>query len=348
MFINQGDGTFPNSSSYATGDNPHYLVAEDIDADVDLIVPNETNIGSISLFFNLGDGRVSDSRVDVPVSAGPRSVVVDDVDGDGALDIVAVGPGALSVLMQRGQEDSELSTLSVPVGSGQRNLVATDLDGDDDIDFVLEGEGLFVLRQEEDGIFSDPILIDSADASSVVAADFDSDGTLDLAIDTVTLYPGDGAGGYIFELTPFLEPQFIGLVAATDFDGDGVTDLLAYGDRFFSVLLNKGGQFEATELYESRMPGDACDVDGDGDIDIVVHDFVPDKIFFNRGDATFEESDVTVGTASETLVPDDVFGVSADLHGDSDIDFLGASFPNPDGTVELVVPGTTATHPTPC
>ena len=83
MFINQGDGTFPNSSSYATGDNPHYLVAEDIDADVDLIVPNETNIGSISLFFNLGDGRVSDSRVDVPVSAGPRSVVVDDVDGDG-------------------------------------------------------------------------------------------------------------------------------------------------------------------------------------------------------------------------------------------------------------------------
>ena len=57
----------------------------DGDGDVDLVVANWSEV-SLSLLINQGDGTFE--RRDMPVSAGPRSLVVADVDGDGDEDIL--------------------------------------------------------------------------------------------------------------------------------------------------------------------------------------------------------------------------------------------------------------------
>lgn len=137
-------------------------------------------------------------------------------------------------------------------------------------------------------------------------------------------------------------------VAAADLDGDGDNDLVIGNDPeeggdAMSVLLNNGdGSFQPQVDYptaeEAAWWPTPIDLDGDGDLDLVV-DLITGQsplseagvgLWYNNGDGTFTEGERTFFDLSMigNIVPED-------LDGDGRIDLVVRSFPDPQVSVLL-------------
>jgi len=75
---------------YTTGGTPEYVSIADVDGDskLDLVVANEGS-ASISVFKNTSTSSISfASKIDFATSAGPISIVINDIDGDNKPDFI--------------------------------------------------------------------------------------------------------------------------------------------------------------------------------------------------------------------------------------------------------------------
>lgn len=125
-----------------------------------------------------------------------------------------------------------------------------------------------------------------SDVGDSAFGDVDNDGDLDLMVTgkggpvLSTLYINDGEGNYTEAPSdPFVD-VFSGTVEFGDLDGDGLQDLLIVGStagpvRTANLYFNQGGgNFFASPsmVFEPSEGGDADfgDVDGDGDLDVII------------------------------------------------------------------------------
>ena len=134
--------------------------------------------------------------------------------------------------------------------------------------------------------------------SALAAADFNGDGKLDLAVasegaEDVTIFLGDGRGQLrragVYASGP--DPTEI---AVADFDKDGHLDMAIanHGTPRVSVLLGDGrGAFRpapGSPLAVHSLPHPhtigACDVDGDGRLDLVIDSWGENRFTLLRGD----------------------------------------------------------------
>ncbi|MCA9730395.1 MAG: VCBS repeat-containing protein, partial [Candidatus Eisenbacteria bacterium] len=171
-------------------------------------------------------------------------------------------------------------------------------DGDGDLDLLLIRESASRLYRNDGGIFTNsgvglPGLL-NADAAW---GDYDNDGDLDFVVAGATLvmpYPFDPTtvrygdtrlyrndGGSFTRVTESLADLYDGSVAWGDYDNDGDLDLLLTGTRRLSVnqatpetylYRNDGGTFvdRSTMRDVYRSEGEWADVDGDGDLDVLL------------------------------------------------------------------------------
>ncbi|HSR66776.1 MAG TPA: CRTAC1 family protein [Acidobacteriota bacterium] len=143
------------------------------------------------------------------------------------------------------------------------------------------------------------------------------------------------------------EKQYIlesmsGGVALFDYDGDGWLDIyLVNGGRWEEVL--QGRRTVRNALYRNRgdgtfqdvteragVPGSlwdmgavAADFDNDGDQDLYVTSFGPNKLYRNRGDGTFEDISESSGTADPRWSSAAAFG---DYDGDGRLDLAVVNY----------------------
>ena len=128
----------------------------------------------------------------------------------------------------------------------------------------------------------------------VVVFDYDGDGDEDVFLASGGLLPGAE------------QPAWAGSRLYRN-------DRVGRGGRFVDVTERSGLSAIPVELYASG--GVAGDVDGDGDLDLYLTAFGPNRLWLNRGDGTFES--VTCG--AET--PDwSASAALADVDGDGDLD----------------------------
>jgi len=128
--------------------------------------------------------------------------------------------------------------------------------------------------------------------------DFDDDGDLDIAVandadGTISILENNGSGVYTASGSVSVKAHPYS-IAGGDFDSDGDLDLAVahntpIGDIVsVSILLNDGdGSFSLDHLESAASLLQivlSCDLDRDGDSDLVVSDFVDDSVMVLKGD----------------------------------------------------------------
>lgn len=260
VFFNEGQGNFEEMQRLLGRDQKgQALGAIDIDADgwVDLVLVTETGDRNV-VFLNDGTGRFVHGWRFGEVSDNGRDLTSPDLDGDGRPDLVVanrgqpnrayrnVGPDGLEPWFDFGEEAG--ATVAVAAG---------DLDGDGRPDIVTadwsgESRGIHVWRNEGGGRLTHGGTYGSPGESpfGIDLGDLDGDGALDIAVVVGQRNPQDpGAEGFEYDRW---EP--------------GGQD---------HVLLNDGtGRFwdriELGEPDDRSVCVELADLDGDGDVDVVI------------------------------------------------------------------------------
>jgi hypothetical protein len=163
------------------------------------VVTADPDLNSVGVL--LGNGTLG-NETDYGVDAGPLSVAVGDVNGDGKPDLVSadVSGDAVSVLLGNGNGTFQAAQ-TTGVGVSIQSLALADLNNDGKMDVVTAdyGAGVSVLLSKGDGTLSLPISALAGNAPFAVAAgDWSGDGLSDVAVansgsSNVSVLLNDGA-----------------------------------------------------------------------------------------------------------------------------------------------------------
>jgi hypothetical protein len=238
----------------------------------------------------------------------PRSVLVDDFNGDGILDVAVTNQYSNSVSVLLGNGDGSFRPAqNYYAGTLPFGLAVGDFNGDGKQDLVVTNDlplgRVSVLLGNGDGSFQPPLTysLESAFPISVAVGDFNGDGKLDVVTAndagfSVTVLLGNGDGSFQSPVQYAVPAS--SFVAVADFNRDGVLDLVTTGftsdsPRYVaSVLLGKGdGSFAPPLAYEVGQDSRSVavgDLNGDGFPDIVTANFESDdvSVLINAADWT--------------------------------------------------------------
>ncbi|MDO7875678.1 FG-GAP-like repeat-containing protein [Hymenobacter sp. ASUV-10] len=144
--LNDGTGNFTapaTNSNPAVGDSPTNMTIGDVDGDGDLdFVTTNLYVGTVSVRLNDGDGNFTAPATNPDPAVGdlPNMVVLDDVDGDGDLDLLTAnyGSGNISVRLNNGSGNfmAPATNPDPAVGSVPLGVTLGDVDGDGDLDLL--------------------------------------------------------------------------------------------------------------------------------------------------------------------------------------------------------------------
>ncbi|MFP5230300.1 MAG: FG-GAP-like repeat-containing protein [Acidobacteriota bacterium] len=295
--VTNAKGAMQSYGTVSMDTYPTALVATDLNGDQnnDIIAggENSANQATVTVLLGKADGSFGAGTDYVLPGAQFVSLTVDDVNGDGKADIIAVSgpsnqPIDYSVLLGNGDGTFQAPVNSTTGPSGnpaQLGQVITaaltssghkDLISSTGVVFLGKGDGTFT-QSSTQAPFSG--------ANDLVSGDFNHDGKMDVAVtanDAISIFYGNGDG--TFAAGPsYATIQNEGHLLALDMDGDGNLDLLTgdgsngiYGGdaltpwEAYILMGNSDGTFVgAQSLPFANNGSNVADVNGDGNVDAV-------------------------------------------------------------------------------
>jgi hypothetical protein len=229
--------------------------------------------------------------------------------------------------------------------ASMKSLVYADVDGDGDDDvlgvtfasnvllLLNNGSGFFVNATASSGV---GVAVNRVVAVSV--GDIDGDGDLDVIVSATAspyiVMENNGSGRFADATAARLIPgAAIASAAPTmvDVDGDGDLDLFAPGSSGNRLYVNVGngtlvdaGSNRGVASYSGGgvvRGSTAADVDGDGDVDVLVFGSGPQQLYANNGSGWF----VDIAASALALEVNATSASFGDVDNDGDVDVLMSS-----------------------
>ena len=164
VLLGNGNGTFQEPHSFATGYQPRSVAVADVNGDgkPDLIVANANfgGPGSVSVLLGTGDGFFQAPST-FSTGAAPVSVAVADVNGDGVPDIITANfiDNSVSVLLGNG-DGSFQNQRMFAAGQAPYSVAVADVNGDGKPDILVANSAdndVSILLGNGDGSFPNSI-----------------------------------------------------------------------------------------------------------------------------------------------------------------------------------------------
>ena len=309
VFLNASTTGGLNASSFtaqatlATGTSPVNVAIGDLDGDgkPDLAVANFGGT-SVSVFHNTSTvtGTITfATKEDFTTASAPRSVAIEDIDGDGKLDLAVTNSGVTSVSVLRNttipgtiDANSFSAKEDFTAGSTPSRVAFGDINGDGKPDMAVSNQ-----TSNTVSIFQNTSTSGTIDANTFAGkvdfttetnprtlqfVDVDGDGNLDLAVanrtsDTVSIFRNAGNTGTIDSNSLEADVPFPGAggtigVAFGDVDGDGKPDMAVgnFDDSTVSVFLNTQTSPGTISLSSFATKVDFDAGTGAGDVVVIV------------------------------------------------------------------------------
>ncbi|CAF3821681.1 unnamed protein product [Adineta steineri] len=344
ILFGYGNGTFTAGSLFITANTtaPSYITAADLNGDsiLDIVVAtiDDNNIG---ILFGIGNDEFRDViTLQVPANFLPVSVVVNDLNNDQILDIIASdsNSGGIAIFMGYGNE-SYGTPLIIPTYDDRPNSLAIgDVNNDHRLDIVYASQSIStvgILLGNRNGTFDNIITYSTGSGSypqNVILVDLNNDNQLDLAVVnifdlSIGIFFGFGNGSFtsqtIFTTEGIDQPQS---VAFTNFNNDLQLDFVVCKPTANEIAVYLV-YFKSDFTYEiSYLTGSAPhpsyvaigDFNNDNRSDIVVANSGSDNIqlFFEYYQGTFlNKSAYSTGFSSSPQ-----FVTVADFNNDQQAD----------------------------
>lgn len=362
VLLNQGvDGGgswlgFGPASGFSVGVWPDAIAIGDfnLDGQADIATANR-NSDNISVLINQGSdgggawlGMAATPQISIGVQ--PRDLIADDINGDGAIDLVATNTGfssvpgrAVSLIVNGGLNQSSVwqgfsSGGTASCGSSPYGLCAADFDLDGDRDLAATGydnDELWILENTGNGEFPvNDVFYVGRDPYSLAIADFDKNGHVDIAsvqrLDASMVVQLNEGGAVFHASAPFpvgAGPEFI---AVADFDGDTWLDVASanYGTNAVGISFNLGmdamGNWLGFGVQQSYATGShpvhviSAELDGTNGPDLVVANSSGQSlsVLLNDGNGQFRVSSISLASSPFEVAIGDFDG-----DGDNDLAF---------------------------
>jgi hypothetical protein len=360
---------YPTISTSVSGAEVWGLATADINGDgiPDMVVASATSAttGTLSIFLGQGNGSfTAGETLNVPLNSSmgtPRlGVTIDDVNGDGKLDLIATTAASSSssgITVFLGQGNGSFGAgITGPVNVGGQVAVTADFNGDGKKDIATSygqillgnGDGTFNLVSQS---------LPEGQQAGLAAADYNQDGKVDLAFASalgLDVYFGNGDGTFTYSAS-YVGLPGQGSVQASDLDGDGFPDLFvgtAHGgfysfdidtESYFQMVLNQGnGTFGLSRVYYQQGPNAALANTPDAGVQYDVADFngdsKPDVVMLATNGATPVLS-VLAGNGDGTLRGSGATGIQTSLSNPASAQYVTAVVAgdvNGDGKTDVV------------